>query len=365
MVSSAKSFGTLVLLSVAIFCSANSFAQTAPKSRINVVDNTQQVAMHGSVHPLAKAEFDHGRVDGGMKVNGVTLTFRLSEAQQSALKNLLQEQQDPASPSYHKWLTPEEYAAQFGMADSDIRKVTSWLQSQGLTVDSVSRSRTEISFSGTASQVESAFKTEIHHYVVKGETHFANVSDTVVPAAIAAVTLSIRNLNDFRPKPKNIHVRRVPASSPHYGFGTGSYYLSPADFATIYDINATGLDGTGQTIAVVGQTGLTTNGSGALTDIDAFRTAAGLPARTAGNFQIVTVPSTGKLVVSQGDIDEANLDLEWTGAIAKNANIVFVSADQNSGKSVWDALSYAINQKVAMEVAKLVTARRSLFLFSN
>ncbi len=347
MVSSTKRFVTLALLSLATLYAAKSFAQTAPKSRVQAVDNTQVTVMHGSVHSLARAEFDRGRVNGTTKINGVTLVFRLSAAQQSALDNLLKEQQDAASPNFHKWLTPEEYAARFGMADSDIRKVTSWLESQGLTVDGVSRSHTEISFSGTASQIENALKTEIHKYVVKGETHFANASEAVLPSAIAGVTLSIRNLNDFRPQPKNIHVHKVAASSPHFGFGTGTYFLSPADFATIYDINATGLDGTGQTIAVIGQTGLATSGSGAYTDIDAFRTAAGLPARTSTNFQVVTVPSTGKLVVSLGDINEANLDLEWTEAIAKNATIIFVSADQSSGKTAWDALAYAVQNNVA------------------
>src|SRR5581483_9966763 len=280
-----------------------------------------------------------------MKVNNVALVFRLSAEQQSDLDNLLKEQQNPASSSYHKWLTPEEYAARFGVADSDIRKVTSWLQSQGLTVEGVSRSHTEITFSGSASQVESALKTEMHHYVVKGENHFANATPAILPAAIATITLNIRNLNDFRPTPKNLNVRKVPA--PHFGAGNGTFYLSPADFATIYDINATGLDGKGQTIAVVGQTGLTTNGSGAFTDIDAFRAAAGLPARTTSNFTVTTVPSTGTLVVTNGDIGEADLDLEWTEAIAKNANIIFVSADRNSNVNVWDALKYAVDNNVA------------------
>ena len=134
------------------------------------------------LHPLARAEFDQGRVEGSMKINRAAIVFKLSSAQQAALDKLLAEQQDPHSANYHKWLTPEQYAARFGMSDADLAKVSAWLKSQGLTVDGYSRARTQVFFSGTAAQVESAFHTEFHRYLVDGEIHFANATEISVPA---------------------------------------------------------------------------------------------------------------------------------------------------------------------------------------
>ena len=93
------------------------------------------------------------------RLNGISLYFNRSAAQQADLKALLKAQQDPASPQYHQWLTPDQFAARFGMAQSDLDKVQSWLQQQGFSIDSVSRSHNMVRFSGTVGQVESAFGT--------------------------------------------------------------------------------------------------------------------------------------------------------------------------------------------------------------
>src|SRR5260370_42402100 len=175
MFSSSKSGSVLMVF---IAASLASFAQGGPQSRIpQAVDRNQRAVVRGSAHPIAKPEFDAGRVDGSMKINGVSLVFKLSPSQQAALETLLREQQDRSSPNYHKWLTPEQYAVRFGITPSDSPKVTSWLQSEGFEVNAVSRSRTRISFSGTAAQIEAAFRTQIHRYLVNGDLHFANATD--------------------------------------------------------------------------------------------------------------------------------------------------------------------------------------------
>lgn len=172
MFCSGKSIRICLLL---IGTSFASIAQSAPTNRIlQAIDVNRRAVLRGSARPFAKPEFDLGRVDANMPINGVSLNFKLSPNQQAELQALLREQQDRSSPSYHKWLTPEQYGGRFGMNRADLTKVTSWLQSQGFEVIRVSRSRTRISFSGTTSQLDSAFRTEIHHYLVNGEMHFAN-----------------------------------------------------------------------------------------------------------------------------------------------------------------------------------------------
>src|ERR1035437_8706555 len=167
MVCSRKGAAVIVLL---VGTSLASFAQGGPKSRIlQAVDRNQYAFVRGSAHRLAQLEFDAGRVDGNMKINGVSLVFKQSPEQQVAMQALLREQQDRSSPSFHKWLNPEQYADRLRMSQSDLEKVTSWLQSEGFELNGISRSRTRVSFSGTAAQVEAAFRTEIHHSLVDGQ----------------------------------------------------------------------------------------------------------------------------------------------------------------------------------------------------
>ncbi|MBZ5653054.1 MAG: S53 family serine peptidase [Acidobacteriia bacterium] len=284
-------------------------------------------------HPLARAAFDQGRVEGSMNINHAAIVFKLAPAQQADLDKLLAEQQDPHSANYRQWLTPEQYAARFGMSDSDLAQVTSWLKSQGLTVDGFSRARTRVFFSGTAAQVESVFHTELHRYLVNGQVGLANATEISVPQAISAMVLGVRGLENFRPLPRARVAR--PNFTSHV---SGSHFVSPGDFATIYNLSplySAGLDGTGETIAVVGQTQIHT------ADIDAFRTAAGLPPK---NLQLVAVNGTG---FSAGDEVEADLDVEWSGAVARNATILYVYTGSNSSQNVFNALEYAIDHNLA------------------
>ncbi|PYV55617.1 MAG: hypothetical protein DMG91_11625, partial [Acidobacteria bacterium] len=173
------------------------------------IDESQLVPLSGTVRRLPHAEFDRGRVSSDMPLNRVALVFRLADEQQNGLDKLARQQQDPASPNFRKWLTPEQYAQRFGVPDSDLNKISAWLRSRGLQVIGPSRSHTQLYFSGTASQVESVLRTQIHSYRINGQAHFTNTTDPLLPQALSAMVLSVRNLNDFRPH-KHSTVRLVP-----------------------------------------------------------------------------------------------------------------------------------------------------------
>jgi subtilase family serine protease len=338
--------GLFLLASVLSFLAASG-TQSSSKDRIlYAVDSSRIAPVKGTAHPLARPQFDQGRVSPERQLSGVALTFRLSAAQQSDLQQLLREQQNRSSPNYHKWLTPEQYASRFGMTANDLAKVTSWLKSQGLTVERISRNRNEISFSGSVGQIEYALKTEIHNYSISGEQHIANASDVSLPGAFAGEALGVRGLNDFHPKP-----RLRTASTKFTSNLSGNHFVIPGDFAILYHLPST-LDGTGQTIAVMGQTLL--NPSNSTTDLDAFRSAAGLPATSSTNFKLIQVPGTGTALACAGDETETDLDLEWSEGVATNATIKFVYAGVGSGttcnnrtSNVFDALQFAITNNVA------------------
>ena len=282
------------------------------------------VAVAGTVHPLARRAQELGAVNPAMRMESLTLNASLGAAEQMELNALLEAQQDAKSPQYHQWLTQEEYGARFGLTEADLNAVTGWLKRQGFTVRGVARSRSAIYFGGTAAQVESAFQTELHRYKLNGETHFANATELRVPAGLASVLLNVRGLNDFRLKPQ-VRKRALPA----YTVGTSEgimNFLTPSDWATVYDVNpiyAAGYTGAGAYVGVVGQTYAPEQ------DIINFRSASGMtpPQVLYACIDPVAANCTGAAAISDwGDLDEADLDIEWSGGIAKDATVVFVYA---------------------------------------
>lgn len=289
-----------------------------------------RAVLRGHIHPLAKAENDRGRVSPTLQLSYVTLALAQSDTQKASLDQLLAQQQTPGSPNYHRWLTPEEFGQRFGASDADLNKVTAWLQGQGLTIAAVARGRNWIAVNGAAPQIESAFQTELHEYVVNGEPHFANASEPSVPSELGGIVKGIRGLHDFRPKPSGHLVK------PAYTGSRSTHYLAPNDFATIYDVTPlynANINGSGQKLVVAGQTQV------ALSDIETFRSNFGLPANDPTP---LLVPGSRDPGVSSQDVPEADLDLEWSGAIARNASITFVYS-----YDVMTAVQYAIDQDLA------------------
>ncbi len=336
----------LFFLTLSIALSA--FSQTRATSRITqAIDDRNTIALRGSVHPLLQKAADQGRMDGATKLEGVSLIFKRTAEQDAAAEKFLEDLQNPSSPGYHKWLTPEQYADRFGLSTADLAKVRAWLQSQGFTVNRTARGRTQVWFSGTVSQIETVFRTEMHHFMVKGEAHFANSVEPSVPSALGEVVLGVHGLSNFRPKPR-VRMRRVANEVLRPNFtSSGAHFLAPDDWATIYNVKSipAPADGAGQSIAVAGQSDVLN------ADLDAFRTAGGLPPRTASNFQRVLVPNSGTSVVrcdaNNCDQDEASIDVEWTQAIARGATIKYVYVGNNSSTNVFNAFQYAIDQNVA------------------
>ena len=323
-----------------------SFAQEPAKDRIvQAIDNASRVALQGNVRPMFRPENDLGRVDGSLKIENIALMFGLTGSQQSSLTALLDDLQDPSASSFHHWLTPEQFADRFGLSQNDLNKVVAWLEGQGFSVTWKARSRTWISFSGTAGRVEGAFQTEIHKFTFHGKTYYANATEPSLPSVLAGVVLAIHGLDNYPLKPAGT-VRKVsPSLNPDFtSYISGNTYIAPGDFAVIYDLNSlygAGIDGTGQSIAVMGQTDLYSDGSGPSSDITAFRSAAGLPPNLP---QVVLIPGATDPGVVSDDIGEASVDVEWSGAVARNATMIFVNG---GAKGVGNALQYAIDNKTA------------------
>lgn len=340
-----KSRGMVCLLSMAFGLSSLSYAAQADRIQGAIAGPT--VALPGNVHRLALPQFDQGGVDPAMQLGTVTLMTAPTVAQQQALKQLLAQQQDPNSSNYHKWLTPEQFAGRFGLSQNDIQQIAAWLESEGFTNVHPARGRNWVSFTGTAAQVESALGTSIHHYNVNGTMHYANATAPMIPQALSGIVTGFRGLTDFKP-----HAMNAKRTRPYYYSSTYGDFIAPGDVETIYDITPlynTGIDGTGQKLAVMGQTDIY------LADLNDFRTGFGLTSlscttnATTGlitacsdpHFQyVLDGPDPGPS--SNGDISEADLDLEWSGAVARNAQIIYVNSS-----NTFTSFYYAIDNNLA------------------
>ncbi|MDP9338894.1 MAG: Ig-like domain repeat protein [Acidobacteriota bacterium] len=301
---------------------------TPSQARITqAIDEKQLLRLKGNVHPLAQARFDQGAVADSQPVDRMLLLLQRSDEQEVALRQLLEDQLTLDSPKHHAWLTPEEFGARFGPADADIQATTAWLNAKGFYGIKVGPGRTTIEFSGNAGHVRDAFHTEIHQYVVKGAPHFANVSDPQIPAALSPVVAGVVSLHNF-PRLAHSHsigkfqrARDGGAVAPLFSFSgcdssTGGQCngLGPADLAKIYNIPPS-LDGTGQTIAVVGQSNIN------LADAQEYRAMFGLPVNDP--VIILNGPDPGL----QPDEAEADLDVQVSGGVAPKAAIKLVVSE--------------------------------------
>ena len=326
--------GLLVLSSLSV---SNLSAQGPVHDRIqSSASRSVRSTLAHTVPARALKATDLGPAPANTLLPSMTLRFSLSAAQNQALTTLEAAQQNPASPLYHHWLTPEQYGAQFGLSDDDLAQVTSWLGAQGFSNVQVARSRTFVSFSGSAAQANAAFSTSIQSLQSDGETHIGSLTDPSIPSAFASVVGGITGLDDFRLRPR-IHTRVVPAPNPQFTSSiSGSTFIAPGDFYTIYDTNPllnSSINGTGITVAVMGQTDI------ALTDIAAFRSASGLPA----NAPTIKLYGADPGTPSADDLSEASLDVEWSGAVAPAATILFV----NSTNVISGSLTQAIDNNLA------------------
>ena len=298
-----------------------------------VVNDADTVAVEGNVSPRLATAVDVGPTDGALPLEKMILVLRPRAGASDAVERLLAEQVDRSSPNYHRWLTPEEYGREFGPTDADLSAVLAWLQRSGFAIDEVAPGRGWINFSGTVAQVEATFRTEMRDFVADGRLHHANVRDPEVPRALADVVGGIARLHDF---PKTPQLRRRPSIA----FTDGTQGLGPADFATIYDTTpllAAGIDGTGQTIAVVAQSNIK------LADVRAFRSFFGLPARDP----VITVNGADPGIVTD-DESEADLDVEWAGGVAPGATVdLVVSASTDTADGVDLSAEYIVDRNLA------------------
>jgi hypothetical protein len=344
-----------VLLSVAMLPNLPACSQTTEQAYVparitQAINETSLVTLHSNTHPLAQARYDRGPAPLSMPASRLLLVLQPSGAQQAALATYLQSLHDPSSPSYRKWLTPDQFGKLYGVSDADLATIETWLQGHGFTVNKVAKGHLAIEFSGTVAQVQTAFHTSLHSYVINGQQHWANASDPQIPTALASVVAGLAELNNFVPKaqfiraPSGVYNPKSGRIEPTYTVGNAtdgySIYLGPADAATIYDTpttynanhTGTAYDGTGIRIGIAGDSNID------LSQNANYRATFGLPAKAT---QVVV---DGTDPGENGDAIEAYLDTQVAGGIAPGATVIlYTAADTYFDAGLFLAIGRAID----------------------
>ena len=278
-----------------------------------------------------------------------------STAQQKALTNELAAQLNPASPDYHKWLTPAAFAEAYSNSPSDVAAVSAWLTDQGFQVATLPASRGWIEFSGTVAQVEQAFHTQIDSVATSSGIRFLLARTVSIPAALAPVVQGLVSLDGAlsapaltQPQPLRISAADLAAQTSlgHSAALTPQLAAQLLHFDTLH---ASGTNGAAQSIAIASRS--TVNPS----DIAVFRAAFGLPASAPKIIPIGTDPSLADPAITPSlnqDQAEATLAVAWAGAVAPEAQITLAPAATTGATDGLDlSLAAIIDQTLAHTVA--------------
>ncbi|MGC2493420.1 S53 family peptidase [Candidatus Binatus sp.] len=275
-----------------------------------------------------------------------SLAMRLTMAirNRDELAKLLADQQNPASPEYHRWLTPAAFTSRFGPTAADLARVTQWLKAKGFTVNSADASTREVSFSGTVAQAQKVFGVKIA--ATTDGRLYSNLGDPAVPADLAPIVESIHGLDNLlHSKPLVRHASKPASSatSPASVVNDAGPAFGPPDLYTFYDetpLLTSNIDGSGSgCIAVVEDSNIDQPAA------DAFNTQFGLPALTGANFSTVLVDGTDP--GQNNDEDETMVDVSYSHAVAPGSGIRIYLGNQNhtSASAILDAIHAAVTEK--------------------
>ena len=197
-----------------VACGASAQTVTQPVPQITQPINASvRHTIANSVPVQVQSASDLGRASASLPMKDMLLRLKPSAAQVTALNKFVADVQNPSSPSFHHWLSPKEFGSRFGVSDADAETVKQWLASNGFTVTQVANGKGWIRFSGTSSQVENTFATEIHSYSAAGAKQYANSKPISIPEALSPAVAGLLSVNSFTKRPLHTPIAQLSRDS--------------------------------------------------------------------------------------------------------------------------------------------------------
>ena len=231
------------------------------------------VTLTGQVVPAVTSAQDLGAVDPSQQVNVEILLHRDDRAVAQYESQL----NDPSSPLYQQWLTPDEFTARFGAPATTIEDVQSFATAKGLSVVNADSTGDLVVLTGTAAQAEKTFSVSLHNFRdASGRDFFANTGAVSVPSSLGIeAVLGLENWHQMHLAPlgagDGMHTDQQGECGPN-PVAACIGLLGPQDLWAAYNAPANNL-GQGQTVGIIGE-GETADVIAALRR---FETSRGLP----------------------------------------------------------------------------------------
>jgi hypothetical protein len=269
--------------------------------------------LHGHVPPAVVHLTPVGRLEADRELK---LAIGLPLRNKEGLTNLLQRIYDPASPDYHHYLTPAQFAEAFGPTEEDYRAVAEFAIANGLKVTTTFSNRVLLDVAGSVSNIEKAFHLTMRTYSHPREKRVFYAPDVEPSLDLAAPVLHISGLDTYLlPHPMSLRKTPLagpPGAVPATGSGPSGTYMGN-DFRAAY-VPGLALTGAGQTV------GLLEFDSGYYqSDITSYENLAGLP-----NVPVKAVLLDGYDGGPGGGNDEVSLDIEMAISMAPGLSSVIV-----------------------------------------
>ena len=153
------------------------------------------------------------------------LVIGLPLRNQEALTNLLQQQYAPASPQYHRWLTPEEFTTKFGPTEHDYQAVVEFAKANGFTITGTHPNRTLVDVRGSVADIERTFRVTLFTYHHPTESREFYATDAEPSLDLTVPILHVTGLDNYN-LPRPLSVQHPPGNTaanatPSFGSGSG------------------------------------------------------------------------------------------------------------------------------------------------
>ena len=264
----------------------------------------------------------------------------------TVLDALVADQQDPKSTSYHKWLTPDQFNAQFGPSSTSVANVTQALQAQGLRVSGLSGRAVQVV--GTAAAVANAFSTSLSTVAVGGRTNLIASAPMQLPSALKAERVTVAAFSGLPRMRAKLSPPLVASYNPSNRYSpSGGYWYD--DLKEAYDYPSfQSLSGAGVNVAIVISSDVLDSDIAAMFKHENFTATTGLnpPAHS-----LVNIDGGAPFSATSDGSFEASLDVQQVLGGAPGANVTVVDIPDLSDDHVMDAYNYIVNAKNAAKSA--------------
>ena len=272
----------------------------------------------------------------------IDIAVGLAVRDPQALAQTLRDQNDPASPRFHQFLSQDDANQLFNPTADQEQQVIQWLQAAGLNLTRTYPNHLVVDAQGTVKQVERLMHVTLNTYraTIRGRqrSFFAPDRAPTLDALVSSIVDGVVGLDTF----PRFHHPRLPSAPNGNAHGAPAYY--PQDFANAYDVNAlwnAGDTGSNQHVAI---TLWETPPSD--TTLQKFGTTTGASVATTANGRLKVIPvDTGTTSAVSPDSGEAGMDIEYASGMAPGATIdYYEEPTDSSGNPTDQGLLDALNQ---------------------